>query len=60
VSLTSKLLEKYKQRIESLELIPSGGGAFELRVGDELVYSKLKTGEFPDEATMIDEVGAKL
>ncbi|PYM09968.1 MAG: hypothetical protein DMF15_03835 [Verrucomicrobia bacterium] len=29
-------------------LIASGGGAFEIRVNGELIYSKLKTGEFPD------------
>lgn len=60
MSLTSKLLSKYKQQIESLELIPAGGGAFELTVGDKLVYSKLETGEFPDESAMIDEVGSRL
>jgi selenoprotein W-related protein len=58
--LATKLLNEYKQRIESLELIPSGGGAFELTVGDELVYSKLETGEFPDEATMVNEVGSRV
>jgi selenoprotein W-related protein len=54
------LLNKHKQRIGSLELIPSGGGAFELAVGDELIYSKLKTGEFPNEAAMVEQVGARL
>lgn len=31
-----------------LELEPSGGGAFEVHVDGREVYSKLKTGEFPD------------
>jgi selenoprotein W-related protein len=35
------------------ELIKSGGGAFEVRVNGELIYSKLSTGRFPanDEIT---------
>src|SRR5437016_11987237 len=28
-------------------LIASGGGAFEIRVNGELIYSKLETGEWP-------------
>jgi hypothetical protein len=28
-------------------------------VGGKLLYSKLKTGQFPDEDAMVDAVGAK-
>ena len=58
--MTSKLLTTYKQQIKELTLIPTGGGAFELSLDGELVYSKLKTGEFPDEQKMIDTVGKRL
>jgi selenoprotein W-related protein len=58
--LTSKLLTAYKQKIADLKLIPSGGGAFELKVDGELLYSKLKTGQFPDEQVMLDAVGKRL
>jgi selenoprotein W-related protein len=54
------LLTKYKQKITGLELQPAGGGCFELTVGGELVYSKLETGSFPDEDTLVEEVGQKL
>jgi selenoprotein W-related protein len=60
VSLTTKLLTEYKQRIQDLKLIPVGGGAFELSLNGELLYSKLKTGEFPDEKKMLAEVGKRL
>ncbi|SDN31262.1 selenoprotein W-related protein [Alkalicoccus daliensis] len=30
-----------------LELIPSSGGAFEIFLEEEKIYSKLDTGEFP-------------
>jgi selenoprotein W-related protein len=58
--LTSKLLTEYKQRIKDLKLIPGGGGCFELSVNGELLYSKLKTGQFPDEQVMLEAVGKRL
>ena len=58
--MTGKLLATYKQDIKDMTLIPSGGGAFELKVNGELLYSKLKTGEFPDENAMVDAVGGRL
>jgi selenoprotein W-related protein len=58
--VTSKLLTTYKQKIREIKLIPLGGGCFELSVNGDLIYSKLKTGEFPDEQWVIDAVGARL
>ena len=55
--MTAKLLGVYKQKIHDLTLVPSGGGCFELTVNGELLYSKLKTGKFPDEQWAIDAVG---
>ena len=43
-----------------MKLIPGGGGCFELSVNGELLYSKLKTGEFPDEQAMLEAVGKRL
>lgn len=58
--MTERILTEYKQKIDSLELIPASGGAFELSVNGKLIYSKLETGEFPDEADMVAQVGAGL
>jgi selenoprotein W-related protein len=58
--LTSKLLNEYKQRIADMKLIPGSGGCFELTVNGELLYSKLKTGQFPNENAMVEAVGKKL
>lgn len=41
--MVSKILNEYQHHIDSLELIPSRGGVFELEVGGELVYSKKET-----------------
>ena len=58
--MTSKLLSTYKQAIKDMKLVPGGGGCFELTVDGELLYSKLKTGKFPDEKAIVDAVGSRL
>lgn len=58
--MTNTLLTTYKQRIQDLKLIPSSGGCFELSLNGDLLYSKLKTGKFPDEQWVVDSVGARL
>ena len=58
--MATKVLTAYKQKIESFELEPSGGGCFEFTVDGELVYSKLQTTEFPDEEMIVQEVGKRL
>ena len=44
MSLASDLLKKFEPEIESLTLLPSDGGRFEVTVNGTLLYSKLKTG----------------
>jgi len=58
--LTAKLLPRFKQKINQYTMVPSTGGRFELTVGDSLVYSKLQTGEFPNEDQLIEQVGKLL
>lgn len=58
--MTAKLLPRYKQQIRRYTLVPSKGGCFELKVGDRLLYSKLKTGRFPNEDEMVKAVGEAL
>jgi selenoprotein W-related protein len=43
-----------------MKLIPSSGGCFELKVDGKLVYSKLETGEFPNEKSIVDTVRSRL
>ena len=50
----------FKQRIGSLKLVPSGGGAFEVSVNGQKIYSKLATGQFPEPDAMLKAVRAKL
>ena len=55
--MTDRILGTYKQKVQSLTLVPSGGGCFELTIDGKLVYSKLQTGEFPDERKLVAEIG---
>jgi selenoprotein W-related protein len=45
--LATEILE-LGERIKSLTLIPSSGGAFEIRANGKLLHSKLDTGDWPD------------
>ena len=39
-----------------VELIPDGRGIFDVTVDQALVYSKFKTGAFPDEDQLVAEL----
>jgi len=54
------LLSTYKQKLSGLELEPSGGGCFEVSADGQLIYSKLATGQFPHERTVVRQVGERL
>ena len=58
--MTGKILTQYKQQVQGLELQPSSGGCFELTVDGDLMYSKLASGQFPDEPALVKEVGKRL
>jgi len=45
--LATKILE-LGERMASLTLIPSSGGAFEIRANGKLLHSKLESGDWPD------------
>ena len=43
MGLAGELLKEFEHRIESMSLVPSDGGRFEVTVNDQLLYSKLQT-----------------
>lgn len=56
MGLAEGLLVEFGPDIQSLTLVPSGGGVFDVRVGDEVVFSKYKSGRFPS----VDEMKAQV
>ncbi len=51
--------ETYGDEVE-IELTPSSGGAFEVSVSGEKIYSKLETGRFPSESAVLSDMEDKL
>ena len=43
MSLANDLLKEFEHLIETLTLVPSDGGRFEVSVNGKLIYSKLET-----------------
>jgi selenoprotein W-related protein len=53
VSLADDLLKRFEPEIESLTLIPSEGGRYEVTVNERLVYSKLQTGRHAEPGEVV-------
>jgi selenoprotein W-related protein len=49
-----------KQTLGSVTLIPSAGGRFEVTLGKEVIYSKLRTGTFPDPDEIVAQIRSRL
>jgi selenoprotein W-related protein len=47
--LAEILLKEHKNSISSLIIIPSSDGVFEVKLNDELIFSKKSLGRFPEE-----------
>jgi len=54
VSLAGGLLKDYEHLIESVTLIPSDGGRFEVSVNGELIYSKIQTKRHAEAGEIIN------
>jgi selenoprotein W-related protein len=59
VRLADALMTSLKRKMASLELVPSDKGRFEVSVDGELLYSKLATGEFPDDLAIVQEIAKR-
>jgi selenoprotein W-related protein len=60
VSLAQTLIGKHKNEIASLNIIPSSGGVFEVKLNDELIFSKKELGRFPEEGEVENKIMEKL
>jgi selenoprotein W-related protein len=60
VSLAEAIMEAFGQRFGALKLIPSDGGRFEVSLDGKLLYSKLATGEFPENQHIVEQLRGQL
>ena len=54
--MAATLKDKYKEKLENVDLVPSSGGAFEVSLDGKLIYSKLKTGRFPEDEEITSSI----
>jgi len=53
VSLTDELLKNYEHVIETITLVPSDGGKFEVTANGQLLYSKLETHRHAEQGEVL-------
>jgi selenoprotein W-related protein len=56
VGLTEQILGAYKMKVASLEIVPSGGGVFEVDLNGQRIFSKKELDRFPE----FDEIAEHL
>lgn len=58
--LAQELLASNEQDVSGVTLVPGRGGIFEVRIDDELVFSRKEAGRFPEPRELKDAVRAAL
>jgi len=53
VSLAGDLVREFEYEIEALEVLPSDGGRFEVRVNGDLVFSKKQLGRHAEAGEVV-------
>lgn len=56
MSFTEELLNYFGREVKELVMVPSKGGIFEVEVNGKLVFSKLETGQFPDNKALMKDI----
>jgi selenoprotein W-related protein len=60
VSLSEAIMDAFGERFGALKLIPGQDGCFEVSLDGELLYSKLQTGDFPENKQILDELKRRI
>jgi selenoprotein W-related protein len=54
--LAQELLAAHEKELAAVRLIPHEGGVFEVRINDELVFSRRDDGRFPEPREVKDKI----
>jgi selenoprotein W-related protein len=60
VSLSEAIMDAFGDRFGALKLIPSDGGRFEVTLDGDLLYSKLETGDFPENKQILEQIRTRV
>ena len=58
--MAQEILGTFAANMDSLRLIPGTGGAYEVTVNGEQIYSKKATGKYPEFQELREKIKAKL
>ncbi len=51
--MTDLILTEFQDHVAALELVPGSGGAFEIHIDDDLVFSKKQQRRFPEDEEIL-------
>lgn len=60
LALAGSLMREFGERLAAIEIIPWEDGAFDVRVGEDLVHSMARDGGFPDHEKVTEAVRRSL
>jgi selenoprotein W-related protein len=60
VSLSEAIMDAFGEKFSALKLIPGEDGCFEVTLNGDLIYSKLQTGDFPENTQVIEQLKRRL
>jgi selenoprotein W-related protein len=60
VSLSEAIMDAFGESFSALKLIPGDGGCFEVTLNGDLIYSKLQTGDFPENKQVLEQLKRRL
>lgn len=53
-------MDAFGERFSALKLIPGENSCFEVTLNGELIHSKLKTGDFPENKQILEELKRRM
>lgn len=56
VGTAAEVLQEMAEQVESLRLIPSGGGKFEVTANGRAAYSRAATNRFPEPGEVLEKL----
>jgi selenoprotein W-related protein len=58
--MATEMINRFSDQIEEISLHAGQGGAFEVSINGEQIYSKLETKRYPDLSEILDPLQARL
>ena len=54
------MLSRYKNELELVQLVPSSGGIFDVKVDEEVIFSKKQLNRYPEENEVEEIIKGKI